>query len=128
MEHYETLKNLLPENEHRLPIEEGEGPYAWADEGNGVFMIRRDDDFIYGGLYFPPGPFALNHKGRIYHRTPLDDRLVDIKLDARAPVGETYPITEGTGWRGMSMPVKSAFARWRIWSPNTAIWKSGKCV
>ena len=90
-EYYQVLQESLP-SDYRLPIEEGKGDYAWADEGNAVYMIRHDEEFIWGGFYLPPA-HGINTRSRLRHITPRSDRVVDVKHDARAQhSGEFYKV------------------------------------
>lgn len=87
--YYQVLKHSLP-TDYRLPFEEEKNEYAWADEGNGIFMIHNGDNFIWGSFYMPPSHKAINTKGRLRHITSENDRIVNMRVNARAPKsGET---------------------------------------
>ena len=84
VEYYQKLKESLP-TDYRLPFEKEKDDYAWADEGNGIFMIHHGDDFIWGSFYMPPSHKAINTKGRVRHITSVNDRIVDMRIKAKAP-------------------------------------------
>lgn len=98
-EYYKTFKDL-PSTDYRLPIEPEHGDYAWADEGTGVFMIRRGDSLIYGNLYFEPQlpgyPESDPEEARLRHITPRMDRVVDFRTDAHVPGDQEAPSVPGT--------------------------------
>ncbi len=113
IENYEKYKAFkeLPSSEYRLPIEEEHADYAWADEQNGVFMVRHGDSFLYGNVYF--GFDGEPDEGRLRYVTPRMDRVVDLKIEGRVPdaQGDGPPPVPGTDITPPSAEAASTPAR-----------------
>ena len=136
VKYYRVLKEALP-TDYRLPFEEENDEYAWADEGNGIFMIHHGDEFIWGSFYNPPAHNGYHTRGRIRHMTPLDDRVVDMEQVAKAPdTGQFHELDtsmdEGhenvTADRRLSIPPPPPGVDWSMvdWGPPPREIRMGK--
>ena len=86
---YELLK-AQPPSAHRLPMTPGRPDFVWADEEDGVVVVKHGDDVLYASLYWRARN-AINHLARVHYITPRLDRIATVYQDEPfEPSGLTF--------------------------------------
>jgi hypothetical protein len=88
LDHFAAVADL-PASPYRLPMEPGEGDFAWADEAAGAVVVRRGCDRMYASLNWRHGfrgstrsreNVKLNGIARVHLTTPQADRIANVAM------------------------------------------------
>ena len=98
MEHYEAML-ALPPDECRLPMEDGQPDFAWADEQGATVAVKHGGARLYVSLNWrrgfkdakrDPEHVQANNIARVHYTTPTVDRIATIAMESPHGFGKLY--------------------------------------
>jgi hypothetical protein len=111
MEHVGMLLSLPP-TDCRLPMEDGQPDYAWADEQGGTVVVKHRGARIYMSLNWRRGfsegkrdakHAQVNNIARVHYTTPTIDRIATIAMESPYGFGKLYICRYGDYLVGMNL-------------------------
>ena len=116
----DALESLfaLPASPARLPMEEGQPDFVWADEAGGVIAARNCGERLYASLNWRRGftngvvdaaHVRVNGIGRIHVTRDRYDRIATIAMDSPQGLGPFYTATFGPYVMGMNLSSDSSY-------------------
>jgi hypothetical protein len=110
-EHFQAMLSLPPAT-CRLPMEDGEPDFAWADEQAGVVVAKHQGARLYMSLNWrrgfkdnkrDPQHVWVNNIARVHYTTPTLDRIATVAMESPHSFGRLYICRYGKFLIGMNL-------------------------
>ncbi len=101
LQHVDQIEQALalPPTERRLPFEDGQPDFAWADEQAGAVVVKHGDERLVMSLNWrhgfktrerAPANAVANDIARVHHRTPKIARIANVRMETVGGIGGLY--------------------------------------
>jgi len=101
LQHVDALEQALtlPPTTRRLPFEDGQPDFAWADEQAGAVVVEHGDERLVMSLNWrhgfktrerAPANALANNIARVHHRTPRIARIANVRMETVGGIGGLY--------------------------------------